>query len=219
MALRKTVRKARKSPKYGRKRYAKHRFPMTKRMSTNVHKFTRFELSDAGSIRKLSCNFGVSGVNAYAMTFELNRLTNYTEFTALYDQYKITGVKVYFDYSTDTAPVSDPHVAIPKIWAVRDYDDATTPTIDDMTQSTRVKVIRPFPNKTYSMFLRPAVLNQVYKSVVSTGNVPKWGQWIDCNDSSVPHYGLKLVAQGVPSTNFGAVSLRCKYYVTFKGVV
>lgn len=217
MALRKTVRKARRPRRYAKryKRYGSYR----KRSSKDMHRYTRMEAQDGGAFRTISCNFGASGWNATALTFDLGRVTDYSEFTNLYDNYKITGVQVNFDYTPDvvsSAPVPDTFV--PKIWIVRDYNDATTPNIDDMTQSTRVKVIRPFPGKSYSVFLRPAILQQVYKSVVTNGNVPKWNQWIDCNDYAVPHYGLKLVTQGLPSTNMGSVSLRIKYYLKFRNV-
>lgn len=218
MALRKNVRKTRKSPKYGRKRFYKRRYPIARRLSTNVHKFTRYEAQADGAYRTISCNFPVSGYNGTAFTFDLTRLTNYTEFYNLYDQYKITGVKVYFDWSPDNNSTSGLEIYTPKLWMFRDYDDATTPTLDEMTESTRVKCMRMSVHKTHSIFLRPAVLNQVYESVVSSGNVPKWGQWIDTADSAVPHYGLKLVAQGLPSNNLGKISCRVKYYLMFRGV-
>jgi len=217
MALRKTVRKTRRPVRYVKrnKRYGYY----AKRSSTNLHRYTRMEAQDGGAFRSLSCNFGATGWNATALTFDLSRVTDYAEFTSLYDNYKITGVKVSFDYTPDVLPASPVgDTFVPKIWCVRDYNDAATPNIDDMTQSTRVKVFRLFPGKTYSIFLRPAVLQQVYKSVVSSGNVPKWNQWIDCNDYAVPHYGLKLVTQGFPSVNMGSVSLRIKYYLKFKNV-
>jgi len=214
MALRKTVRKNRRPKRNFRRKYGGYR----KKMSTNVHKFTRFEAQETGAYRTVDCNFGATGWNGTAFTFDLSRLPNYTEFTALYDQYKITGVKINFDWSPDVTSSTGLEIYTPKLWLVRDYDDSTTPSLDELIQSTRVKCMRINVERSHSIFLKPAVLQQVYKSVVSYGNVPKWNQWIDCNDTTVPHYGLKLVSQGLPSTDCGKISCRVKYYLKCKNV-
>lgn len=188
---------------------------------TNVHHFVRWSSEETPI--QVSCNFGSSGVSPLGLNFRLNDVVNPTEFTTLYDQYKIKGVKIYFDYSPDVAGQGGSGNSLiayyPKLWMKRDYDDSGTPTLTQMTESNQTRCLRFNANRTtLSTFLRPSCLQELYQSSVSTAFSPLWRQWIDCGNPSVPHYGLKLLAQGLPSTNLGAISVRVKYYLAFKNV-
>lgn len=185
---------------------------------TNVHHFVRWSSEETPI--QLSCNFGSSGVSPLGLNFRLNDVINPTEFTQLYDQYKINGVKIYFDYSPDVGSIANTsEVYFPKLWMKRDYDDSGTPTLTQMTESNQSRCLRFTSGRTtLSTFLRPSCLQEIYQSSVSTAFSPLWRQWIDCGNPSVPHYGLKLLAQGLPSTNLGAITIRIKYYLSFKNV-
>lgn len=191
-----------------------------KRMSTNQHAYVRWE--PQGDPQIVDCNFGSAGTSGVGKEFRLDSVASHTEFTNLYDQYKITGVKVYFDYSPDVLgaiPSSGNSHMYPKLWVKRDYDDKTTPTISTMVESNQTRCLRfNAVRNTQSIFLRPAVLNTLYRTSITSGYAPVWGQWLDCGNSDIPHYGLKLLAQGIPSTNMGAITIRCKYYLKFKNV-
>lgn len=186
----------------------------------NVHSYVRWEPQDDPTI--IDCNFGTSGVSPFAKNFRLNSVVNHTEFTSLYDQYKITGVKVYFDYTPDVATAlagGTPASYMPKLWIKRDYDDSSTPTITQMAESNQSRCLRFTDNRTtQSIFLRPAVLNNLFRTTLTNGYAPVWGQWLDVATDDIPHYGLKCIAQGIPSLNLGAISVRVKYYLKFKNV-
>lgn len=187
--------------------------------STNVHNFIRW--ASAGTPEIISCDFPASGVSAAALTFQLSNVINHAEFTALYDSYRILGARVYFDYSPDIQAVGPgsnmgSH-AYPKLWVMRDYDDATAVTIDLMNESNRSKCLRFNDSRTtLSMYVRPAAQQMMYEGVATTAYSPKWRPWIDCANDDVPHYGLKVVAQGIPSMDLGAITVRIKYYLQFK---
>lgn len=202
-------------------------------MSTNMHKFVRWMQSSVDpsvAPTQVSCNFGSSGHNASALTFSLDTVANYTEFTKLYDQFKILKVKVYFDYTPDRPPVdaSGNYVPIvgvgsssmPKLWIKRDYDDTGVPTLLDMAQSNQAKCLRFTESRTTRMVaLVPRYANEVYRSSISTAYTSQRGAWLDCSTAAdVPHFGLKMIAQGLPDTNLGAFTVRVKYTLLFKNV-
>lgn len=186
-------------------------------MSTNVHRFVRWEPVNPG--RTLSCNFGVDGVHADGLAFSLASVVNHGEFTQLYDQYKILGVKIYFDYSPDIAFSVGSSNAFPKLWIKRDYDDNTPPTLTEMAESNQARCMRfEIGRLTRSIYIKPAMLIRGYEGVTTDSFLPSWRRWIDCGDPSTPHYGLKLLAQGLPSTNMGGITIRVRYDLMFKNV-
>lgn len=198
--------------------------PVVRRpMSTNVHKFVRWasaSLDPAVEPLQLSCNFGSSGQSGLGLNFRLSDVAVPLEFTSLWDRYKILRVKVFFDYTPDVAAVVPPTASyMPKLWIKRDYDDSATPTLAELAQSNQTKCLRFTDTRTTRMVvLAPRYLTELYNSSVSTAFSPSRGAWIDCGNSSVPHYGLKLVAQGLPSTNMGAFTIRVQYTLLFKNV-
>lgn len=133
------------------------------------------------------------------MTFMLSNVQNYTEFTNLFDQYKITKVEVllklhtntFFQLATDGTTAINAPVAFPTIYMYNDHDDADTPTLVDMRQRQKVvrRVLRP--NSVVKWSVRPSILNQLYRTALTTGYAPKFNQFIDCSATDVPHYGWK----------------------------
>lgn len=214
------------SRRFKKRRYSKRyvlprlRGRLARINKTNVHSFIRWEPQDDPTI--IDCNFGSAGTSPYSRTFSLDKVANHSEFTALYDQYKITGIKIYMDYSPDVAMVggaANSMAYFPKLWIKRDYDDAATPTLTQMTESNMTKCIRfNSVRTTYSMFIKPATLATMYRTSLTSAYGSQWNKWIDCNNADVPHYGIKFIAQGLQSTNLGAITLRFKYYLTFKNV-
>lgn len=207
---------------YGKKKYNlkyKKKSISKKRNAYNVHRFTRWEPLE-GESALIDCNFGSAGTNFAIKQFSLASVVNFNEFRELYDNYRILGVRVYFDYTPDVATVfagGVPASYMPKLWVLRDYDDTTTPTLDIMAQSVKTVCLRFNSFKqTQSIFIRPAIRNEVFRTSGTSSYTNSWGEWLDCTNSDVPHYGLKLIAQGLPSVNLGAITIRCKYYLEFK---
>ena len=162
----------------------------------SMHSFSR--MKNTSQILTLSNN------TAYAngsFTFALNDLTNYTEFTNLFDQYKITKVQIEFKMHTNpyilysTQPVGGAQAAapitFPTIYLVNDHDDATALTLAEFKERQSVRRFVLAPNKIIKWSVKPAILNQLYRTAVSTAYAPKYGQFIDCAQADVPHYGVK----------------------------
>jgi len=170
-----------------------------------------------------------------SIAFSLDQMPNYTEFTQLYDQYKIRKVKVEWvnqrSVNTDsyTFSIVDPTTGIvtggtstrifPEIWTVIDRDDTAPPTtLGEMLEYQSLRVTKGATR--HKRILRPKFAVPVFRGALSAdGYMPRSG-WIDCSYPDVPHYGIKD-AYVNPDNNDAAVfsgEQIITYYVAFRTV-
>lgn len=160
---------------------------------------------------------------AFVITFA--GITNYTEFTPLYDRYMITGVLYKFqlisnpDANYDPAGTNNTTTTFyPKLWWCKDYDDSGAEALSSLYQraGTKCRVLKP--NQELKIYVKPAVLAQTYATATTTGYAPKWNQWIDMDNTAVPHYGLKWVfdCNGIATATGHPWYLRLETLVYFK---
>lgn len=146
--------------------------------------------------------------------FQLSQLPNYTEFTALYDQYMIKAVKIsLIPKYTEVALGSTTQG---NMWSVVDYDDATPPpNIDTILQYQNLKRTRM--SQVHSRYLKPAVSSEVYATGLASSYSPKKNVWLDATTAQVEHYGVKFWfdARGTQPVTF---DMQVKYYLAFKNV-
>jgi len=177
----------------------------------------------------LTCSSTAHAVAFGTMTcnFKLADVTNLTEFTNLYDSYKIRGVRVelipYNNVAATAAATSgiagQPSVVV---HSVIDYDDdvALSASVAGLT------AIQQYPTykmqyalgKKLSWYLRPKVAKPVFATAITTGYAPAPFPWVDCSYSDVSSYGLKLLFETMSG---GAATVlmykaRCTFYLSFK---
>lgn len=177
-----------------------------RRNQSTVYKFKRLH-----AIPNLNVNTSGSA-NAYAFTFALTDLPDYTKYTTLFQQYALTYIKMTVIPSADSN--TSPGQTSSMVYYAVDYDDAVAPTQDQMLskQGVRMKyTLRPFTIK-----LRPRVLGMVYESGGTTGYSPRRHTWLTTNDSTVPHYGVKMWFS-TPAANM-VFRVHATYYLKFKGI-
>lgn len=154
-----------------------------------------------------------------AFMFQLQLLQNYNELTALYDQYKITKIVMYLNWSplAYSAGLNDtsktPELIAPMLMYVRDHDDATAIALADFKQISKTKQLRIQPGKQYKIVLTPSILTEAYRTGLTTAYMPKFGQKIDMGNPDVQHYGIKFGVQK-PAISLGQINVRTKYYVS-----
>lgn len=192
----------------------------------NLHSYIRWANPDSTPHAGTQTAPGTTTTSCYTKAFGLSETVNSSELTALYDQYQIMGVKVMFqlvsnpDASTsiNSGASSNHNNFFPKLWYVRDYDNATLESLDELKQRNNAKCVVLKPDRMYSVYVRPAIRNQVYLDGVSTATSPIWKQWLDCSTSTVPHYGLKWViaTEGFTPTQTWNVRVEYKYFIKFK---
>lgn len=175
----------------------------------NVYHFKRkFFLIDA-----IVVNSGVD--DKRGIGFALQNLPNFTDFTNLYDMYRINKVvyKIIPKYTQQTITALTNNVQ--QIHSVLDYDDITAPgTISDLTQYQNHKMTRG--NQIHTRVIVPKVLN----TTAGLNTAPKSYQWLDCDNTGIVHRGLKLY---IPAPGSAGLTLsydvEATFYVSFKHVV
>lgn len=154
--------------------------------------------------------------------FSLSDLPNVSEFTSLFDQYRLTGVAYRWVVNKDPMFSTTGTAATrlyPRICWVHDYDDSNTPSgLNDLYQYPRMKEFyfseaRP---QTKWYFIRPAKANVGYEGTTNSWYSPDWKSYVDMASTGVPHYGLKYGTEG----QFAGINiiLQCYYYFICKNV-
>lgn len=168
---------------------------------------------------------GIRSDAAGAMSFNLNSLPNSSEFTTLFDQYKIMKVRLRFIPFGDSVnlPISTMSGSNglvspggPLVTAI-DYDDSVVPgSAADLLQYQASRVT-PIP-KPLSMTIKPKFATEVYRSAIATGYGARSG-WLDTTNSDVPHYGVKyyMNAPSALSSSF-TYQVWAEVYLALKGV-
>lgn len=172
------------------RRMAKKSVARSRLSRLNVHSFMRWGSRVSNSITATD--------QTYSKQFTFGDVINPAEFSALYDRYMITKVVFEIQLVNNIDNGLQPNSVaasksnfFPRMWYCRDYDDAAAETLDELKQRAQTKSFVLMPNKVYRIALKPAILQQVYRTAVTTGYEPKWNCWIDMAQTDVPHYGLK----------------------------
>lgn len=145
---------------------------------------------------------------------QLNAVPNFSEFTSLFDMYKINGLKVRFSPRANSAEVGTNQGLI-KFFSCIDYDDSTAITLPEMLQYESIK--QTSSNRDHVRFVKPRVARSVYQSPLVTA-YSAGRTWLDCNNTAVPHYGIKYLIQQLPAGN-QSYDVSVTYYMAFKNVV
>lgn len=192
------------------------------RSASGVHYFKRRVL--IANIVASTSALGVPSPAAGALTFNLASLPSASEFTALFDQYKITGVKLDFIPLGDT--INLPLTSMtgttgalspggPLILAT-DYDDASTPGSSAQLLEYQASKVIPIPRR-HRMYIKPRIAVEINNGI-TTGYGARTG-WVDSSYSSVAHYGVKywMNAPSVSSASY-TYQVWGTYYISCKGV-
>lgn len=153
--------------------------------------------------------------------FTLADASGSAELVQLFDNFRLT--KIMYRWVITRTPDWNSTTGVRgysvRVTWVHDFNDSTP--ISRLAQLQRsgcreemLNVDKP-ESKWYT--LNPAVAMQAYESATTTAYAPKWRQWLDTNDNSAPHYGLKATYSELNTGN--ALRLEAKMYFEFKGVV
>jgi len=177
-------------------------------MNTGVHHFKRvFHGTDI--------NAATAGNVLGGLAFQFNQLPSYTEFTNLFDEYRINGIKIQLipnftgaDLNPTTSAVS-----VPNIWSIIDHDDSTSPAnLEELLQYPNCRMTRG--SRTHTRFFRPSCLIDV--AGITTG--VKFKQWINLANTNIPHYGFKYFIDQMNTGPVGTWRVFVTYYFSCKGV-
>lgn len=163
----------------------------------------------------------VRGYEATALTdattyfeFEYNlaNIVAVTEFSNLFDLYRIKKAVVTFIPLQNTAEasvVTGPAykaAAIPTLWKVNDTDgDGPATALEFLERGSRPISLA----KTVTHTCYPRIAKTVYNTPTSAYGLGKKNVWINMADTSVPHYGTYCFLDNVTSGSYW----NCKVYV------
>lgn len=209
------------------------------RLASKTHIFKRFAqdvvvantsngmwiTSDAGSqctqIAAVTDDFGTQQ-GGFGMEFKINACIESTDFTQLFDRYKIVGVKLKFLYQNNMSgiPGTGATAPLPRITYAFDADDASVPAnrlAVAVKGYAKERVLNG--NRQFSVFIRPRLDKLVYQQGLTSAYSSERACWLDCVNDGVPHYGLKVWINNWysdSSTSSQKLTIQPIYYLALK---
>jgi len=157
--------------------------------------------------------------------WNISNLPNIAELSRLFDQYRITGIKLQFSQTTNTSDTVNPGMVFGT--SINLDGGATPATWDTLLQRSNTRVTPwssaggSLPRR--SLFLRPRFPNIIQAVAGGGANATALGnpkQWIDMAFLQVPHYGLDFGWYN-PGNNINqpiTVAITATYYLEFRKV-
>lgn len=215
--------------RYGRRyrKYYRRSRKSYKRFKRNVYHFKR----SYSTAVEIGASAGFANFYGGVATIAFNQLPNYTEFTNLYDEYRINCICFKFAplIRATNVTFADSNIGAaqkytsnlgwytPKFHWVRDYDDAGAPTAVTQLQEYQTYHTRDF-TRPIKVKCWPAVSVPVYKTGIAFGYGSKFKQWIDCAHPDVPYYCLKFGVDNINLNQRMFYSIEATFYFSCKDV-
>lgn len=182
--------------------------------SPKIHSFVR-----KSALTSITGNAAYAPYNVGTYSWTLNSVINPTDFSNLYEQFKLKWVKLQFHLKVDPSSQSGTIAGgwtpayYPKLYYFSDHTDSTAPTINECREraGVRIKVLKP--DQMVTVWVKPNLLQEVYKSAVATTYKPIYNTWLA--DMAATHYGLKWVIDDFRNTNY-QLDLETTYYFDCK---
>lgn len=163
-------------------------------------------------------NLAGTAQNQFTAVHRLNQAMQSGDFTNLYDQYKITGVKATFLYQVSDSGATGASV-LPTIMWSPDYDDIVAPTYPELRSKQNVKQRILTANAPFSVFYRPKTLTNVQSSNGAlVPNAMLTRGFLDSAYPAVDHCGLRFSLNNMYGSTGTSAQLEIKftYYLAFK---
>lgn len=140
------------------------------------------------------------------VTFALGDLPSYTDFTSLYDMYRIVRVDFKFTGIFNAVVTS-------KLYVTSDYDGGAMTTLAEMSQRRHVERMISVDCPEFTFTVRPRVAS----SVLATAGLSASGvtsTWVDLSTPTVVHYGLQYYVLNY-NTGAGGLNIYTSAAYTF----
>jgi len=165
---------------------------LKERSYEKIHTFYRTDAINYGVLCSSS-----SASALFQLYFSLAQLNSYTDFTGLFDQYRISRVRirVYFSQTQSLATLQtstttpNNNTAL-MCYQVVDYDDAATTSLANLIQYENCES-KLCLGKVTDIVIKPRIAVAAYSGTfTSYANVKN--QWLDSASPNVQYYGFKL---------------------------
>lgn len=164
---------------------------------------------------------GLTGYYDVGVTqwFQMSDLPSYTDFTNLYDRYRITGVKLQITYLDNNAAVNGLSV-LPVLNYAIDYDDNSVVASESAIQEKqdcKTKVL--LANKPISIFIKnPRVQSAVLNNAGTFDAALLSKGYVNCSYPTTKHNGIKFWISSIYSNASSQCAIRIvpTYYLSLK---
>jgi hypothetical protein len=155
----------------------------------------------------------------YSTVFALNFVPGVTDFSALFDQYRIDRVEYVFEMDIADGSLNST-TKWPRIIVAPDFNNQAAPiTENDVLVYEQSKQYQfSTSERRFSVVLKPMVAASIYRTGISNGYEMKPSGWLDMATTDVPHYGVRFWVNNHNSTNFGSSRIRTytRYWMSFR---
>nr|WAE43154.1 MAG: capsid protein [Cressdnaviricota sp.] len=212
---RRRFKKSTKGTRRGRRGYRKAYKGTTKILTVKENVVTTSAITDT-FYTGCNSNFNASG------GFHLSDIGQYTQYMALYDQFRLAKVQMKFIFDKNDAVMGSSSTSIiPNLISVVDKDDGTplTTSIQPWANYASFKMSRL--DKVVKRTAYPQAALGVYKGVFSASGEASRKQWLDTNNYDIELYGLKwgvigTMAGGTGGNLLGQLTVIYSYTFQFK---
>lgn len=220
MAFRRTYRKRSSTKRRFTRRFKRGGRRTSKR--TGQKKFlvkrTVVELVDVVTALSATTTFQVPA--ATSQEFVINKLPSYSEFTNLFDAYKLCAIKQKFVFDRNSSEVVGDSKGLPTLLTVNDFNDSTAiANEDEILQYPSYKAKRM--SMPITRYFKPRTL----QSMASSNSAETRSQYLVCSSSAdAVYYGLKWAIRmdhpfdAATSHKLGTLRIYTTYYMSFKNM-
>lgn len=179
---------------------------MTRKVANAVHSFKR------------QATFTINGNAAYAPylaahTYRLSDMPNSSEFSALFDSYRITHTQLKFYLTVDPAAQASASAIYPRLFWAQDQNDTGTPaSLDELRQRSnlKVKVLTPF--KPVVVNVKPNTLCTTRVSGAGDVSTIQRKAWLSTTVLGADYMGLKFAIDNLTNTNYSVIVERVYWF-------
>lgn len=207
---------------FRKKRRNRRRIGYRRKTQNKVHSFVRWSDKDTRfpgtNGPSVIAEQGIDQNLAYS--FKLDNVVNPSDFTNLYDMYKINKVVLYLEPTSNQTNAPNAAPTNVSIRVVHDYNDANPLTQeDDYLEYSNCKSYRPIRSGAIRITLYPKINNTV-ENAGGTNAFTSFASnkvWLNIADDEVPHFGIKMfIPANITTVNSTIFKVRAKFHLSFK---
>jgi len=154
-----------------------------------------------------------------AYTFNLAQLPGVSDFTSMFDAYKIDKVNVTFwpFKATNQDPSTVSTYDIPRTYLLVDYDDDNPQTSTNLREYANCRISTM--TRKLKISLVPKVAQAVYRTALTSAYAqPNKSIKLDMSYTDVPHYGIKYANTTSGTAGGFGYEVQVQFYVSLYGV-
>jgi len=149
------------------------------------------------------------------MNFALSNVGDFANYRTLFEQYRLTRIRVICSQTQTEAPIQAAAQYMPSLWVAVDPNDATAPaSMDEVLQTGRAKVFQLDRPRVIADFV-PTCLFEVSDGAGGTTTSTQQKKWYSLENVALQHYGLKIWLDPVLTGNNG-ITVVGEYYFDMK---